>query len=106
MSTFMLGYSPNSWDGLFKYLHKKGYEDEILEKHPGPVQKGIRRPCPFSLGVQLDGEFGGIVVEFSKELRVGRVAEMLDAKRQFSRPAVHDELFVRQPVEFAFALPD
>jgi DNA primase len=31
MKTFMLGYSPNSWDGLFKYLHKKGYEDEILE---------------------------------------------------------------------------
>jgi DNA primase len=32
MKTFMLGYSPNSWDGLFKYLHKKGYEDELLEK--------------------------------------------------------------------------
>jgi DNA primase len=32
MSTFMLGYSPNSWDGLFKYLRKKGYEDTLLEK--------------------------------------------------------------------------
>lgn len=31
MSTFMLGYSPNSWDGVYKFLRKKGYDDEILE---------------------------------------------------------------------------
>lgn len=32
VKTFMLGYSPNSWDGLLKYLTKKGYEGELLEK--------------------------------------------------------------------------
>ena len=26
VKTFALGYSPNSWDGLLKYLKKKGYE--------------------------------------------------------------------------------
>ena len=32
IKTFTLGYSPNSWDGLYKYLKKKGYEEELLEK--------------------------------------------------------------------------
>jgi DNA primase len=32
MKTFMLGYSPNSWDGLYRFLRKKGYEEELLEK--------------------------------------------------------------------------
>jgi DNA primase len=32
MSTFGLGYSPNSWDALSGYLRKKGYEEELLEK--------------------------------------------------------------------------
>lgn len=32
IKTFMLGYSPNSWDGVYKFLRKKGYEEEILEK--------------------------------------------------------------------------
>ncbi len=32
MKTFALGYSPNSWDGLLKYLTKKGYDRELLEK--------------------------------------------------------------------------
>ena len=32
INTFMLGYSPNSWDGLYKFLQKKGYEEEILDK--------------------------------------------------------------------------
>lgn len=31
MKTFMLGYSPNSWDGLIKYLRKKGYDEKLLE---------------------------------------------------------------------------
>jgi len=30
--TFMLGYSPNSWDGLLTYLTKKGYSEDILIK--------------------------------------------------------------------------
>ncbi len=30
--TFMLGYSPNSWDGLLKFLKKKGYDEGLLEK--------------------------------------------------------------------------
>lgn len=30
MKTFSLGYSPNSWDGLLKYLKKKGYDENIL----------------------------------------------------------------------------
>jgi DNA primase len=32
MKTFMLGYSPNSWEGLYNYLRKKGYEEELMEK--------------------------------------------------------------------------
>jgi DNA primase len=32
IKTFTLGYSPNSWDGLYKFLRKKGYEDELMEK--------------------------------------------------------------------------
>lgn len=32
IKTFSLGYSPNSWDGLLKYLKKKGYEEELLEQ--------------------------------------------------------------------------
>ena len=30
--TFMLGYSPNGWEGLYRYLTKKGYAAELLEK--------------------------------------------------------------------------
>ena len=30
IKTFFLGYSPNSWDGLLKYLKKKGYDEAIL----------------------------------------------------------------------------
>jgi len=29
--TFGLGYSPNSWDGLRKFLHRKGYDEGVLE---------------------------------------------------------------------------
>ncbi len=32
MNTFMLGYSADSWDGLTKYLQKKGYDINILEQ--------------------------------------------------------------------------
>lgn len=32
IKTFVLGYSPNSWDGLGKYLKKKGYDEELLEQ--------------------------------------------------------------------------
>ncbi len=32
IKTFMLGYSPNSWDALYKFLRKKGYEEDVLEK--------------------------------------------------------------------------
>ena len=31
IKTFALGYSPNSWDGLSKFLHKKGYDAKLLE---------------------------------------------------------------------------
>jgi DNA primase len=31
IKTFMLGYSPNSWDGLAKFLRKKGYDEKLLE---------------------------------------------------------------------------
>jgi DNA primase len=48
VKTFTLGYSPNSWDGLYNYLRKKGYEDEIMEKaglvgrmeHPRAGERG------------------------------------------------------------------
>lgn len=32
MKTFGLGYSPNSWDGISKYLKKKGYDEKVLEE--------------------------------------------------------------------------
>jgi DNA primase len=32
IKTFSLGYSPNSWDGLYNYLRKKGFDDDIIEK--------------------------------------------------------------------------
>lgn len=32
IKTFGLGYSPNSWDALLKYLIKKGYEGDLIEK--------------------------------------------------------------------------
>ena len=32
IKTFTLGYSPNSWDGLYKFLTKKGYDGELLEQ--------------------------------------------------------------------------
>lgn len=30
IKTFMLGYSPNSWEGLLKFLKKKGYDEQLL----------------------------------------------------------------------------
>ncbi len=32
IQTFSLGYSPNSWDGLLKFLRKKGYDETILDR--------------------------------------------------------------------------
>lgn len=32
IKTFSLGYSPNSWDGLLKYLKKKGYDEQLLDQ--------------------------------------------------------------------------
>lgn len=43
IKTFTLGYSPNSWDGLYKFLTKKGYEGELLEK-AGLVLPSAKRP--------------------------------------------------------------
>jgi DNA primase len=31
IKTFGLGYSANTWEGVIKFLKKKGYEDEVLE---------------------------------------------------------------------------
>ncbi len=39
--TFSLGYSPNSWDGLCKYLTKKGFTGEVMEK-AGLLIRGSR----------------------------------------------------------------
>lgn len=41
IKTFSLGYSPNNWDGLITYLHKKGYDDHMLET-AGLVIRGTR----------------------------------------------------------------
>jgi len=41
IKTFTLGYSPNDWDGLCSFLHKKGYEPGVLEK-AGLVLAGRR----------------------------------------------------------------
>ncbi len=32
IKTFSLGYSANNWDGLLRYLQKKGYEKKLLEQ--------------------------------------------------------------------------
>lgn len=32
IKTFVLGYSPNSWDATLKFLRKKGYSEELIEK--------------------------------------------------------------------------
>lgn len=32
IATFSLGYSPNSWEGLYRFLRKKGFDDELMEK--------------------------------------------------------------------------
>ena len=32
IETFNIGYSPNQWDNLFKFLTKKGYPSELIEK--------------------------------------------------------------------------
>lgn len=39
IKTFTLGYSPNSWDGLLKYLIKKGYDGKLLENAGLVIQK-------------------------------------------------------------------
>lgn len=41
IKTFALGYSPNSWDGLYTFLRKKGYDDELQER-AGLVLKGTK----------------------------------------------------------------
>lgn len=41
IETFSLGYSANDWDGLLTYLHKKGYDDKLLET-AGLVIAGTR----------------------------------------------------------------
>ncbi len=32
IQTFSLGYSPNNWEALYRYLRKKGYDDGLLER--------------------------------------------------------------------------
>jgi DNA primase len=39
--TFSLGYSPNSWEGLYRFLKKKQYDDQLIEK-AGLVLPGNR----------------------------------------------------------------
>lgn len=39
IETFALGYSPNSWNGLMKFLQKKGYDETLMEK-AGLIIKG------------------------------------------------------------------
>ena len=41
IKTFGIGYSPNSWEALFSFLQKKGYDGPFLEK-AGLVVKGNR----------------------------------------------------------------
>lgn len=41
LTTFGIGYSPNTWDGLTTYLKKKGYDEKLLET-AGLVIRGGR----------------------------------------------------------------
>ena len=47
IKTFILGYSPNSWDGLLNYLKKKGYDEKLLEHAGLTVSSGRGGDDPF-----------------------------------------------------------
>lgn len=41
IQTFSLGYSPNTWDGLYAFMTKKGYDESLLES-AGLIIRGNR----------------------------------------------------------------
>jgi DNA primase len=77
IKTFSLGYSPNSWDGLYKFLRKKGYEDEIMEK-AGLIIQSSRST---SKGANYYDRFRGRIMFTLKDHRgnvVGFAGRVLD----------------------------
>lgn len=75
IETFMLGYSPLSWEALFRYLRKKGHDERFIEK-AGLVIRGS--------GGYYD-RFRGRVIFTLKDHRgsvVGFAGRVLDPKEK------------------------
>jgi DNA primase len=75
IKTFMLGYSPNSWETLYRFLRKKGYEDFVLE------QSGLVLRSNRSGGSGYYDRFRGRVMFTLKDHRgnvVGFAGRLLD----------------------------
>lgn len=56
IQSFMLGYSPNSWDSLIKYLHKKGFTNKeiltsglVIQSDRGSIYDRFRSRITFPL---------------------------------------------------------
>ncbi len=78
IQTFGLGYSPNSWDGLLKFLTKKGYDGELLET-AGLV---LRSTKPEARSSRFYDRFRGRVMFTLKDHRgqvVGFAGRVLDS---------------------------
>lgn len=99
MKTFMLGYSPNSWDGLLKYLTKKGYDGETLEK-AGLVIKSQNSMTKSQQGRYYD-RFRGRVMFTLKDHRsnvVGFSGRLLDPDAK-APPSLKVSTFVKTTVD-------
>lgn len=78
--TFGMGYSPNSWDGLLKFLTKKGYGEEIIERAGLIVESRKRYYDRFRGRVMFTLRdhrknvvgFSGRLIDSSKSLPAGR----------------------------------
>lgn len=82
IDTFMIGYSPASWDSLFKFLTKKGYKTQdilrtglILESQKGGYYDRFRERLMFPLK-----DHRGNIVGFSGRILVAQNNENKDAK--------------------------
>lgn len=82
IKTFSLGYSPHSWDGLLKFLRKKGYDEQLME------QAGLVIPRRFDTSSPRNGyydRFRGRVMFTLKDHRgqvLGFAGRVLDAKEK------------------------
>ncbi len=91
IKTFTLGYSPKDWDGLLKFLKKKGYDEELLET-AGLVMRTMNR-APRAKNLFYD-RFRGRVMFTLKDHRgnvVGFAGRVLDPSSLRSLGQVRQE---------------